>query len=68
MAERPIILFPKPQLADRDKRKMPIPQVNKPSFGKQYRRLQPTFVVLEEAFKKKNISLEFLLVHLQKKH
>lgn len=58
MAERPIILFPKPQLADRDKRKMPIPQVNKPSFGKQYHRLQPTFAVLEEAFKKKNMQIQ----------
>lgn len=58
MAERPIILFPEPQLADRDKRKMPIPQVNKPSFGKQYNRLQPAFAVLKEAFEKKNIQIQ----------
>ena len=58
MAERPIILFPEPQLADRDKRKMPIPQVNKPSFGTQYNRLQPAFVVLKEAFEKKNIQIQ----------
>lgn len=58
MAERPIILFPEPQLADRDKRKMPIPQVNKPSFGTQYNRLQPAFAVLKEAFEKKNIQIQ----------
>ena len=58
MAERPIILFPEPQLADRDKRKMPIPQVNKPSFGTQYNRLQPAFAVLKEAFEKKSIQIQ----------
>lgn len=58
MAERPIILFPKPQLASRDKRKIPVPQVNKPSFEKQYRRLQSSFLLLEEAFKKKNMQIQ----------
>lgn len=58
MAERPIILFPEPQLANRDKRKMPIPQVNKPTFGKQYNRLQPTFKVLKEAFEKKKVQIQ----------
>lgn len=58
MAERPIILFPTPQLANRDKRKIPIPKVNKPSFGTQYNRLQPTFKVLREAFEKKRIQFQ----------
>lgn len=58
MAERPIILFPEPQLADRDKRKMPIPQVSKPSFSKQYNRLQPAFTVLKEAFERKNVKIQ----------
>lgn len=58
MAERPIILFPEPQLADRDKRKIPIPQMNKPTFGKQYNRLQPTFKVLKEAFEKKKVQIQ----------
>lgn len=54
MAERPIILFPEPQLADRDKRrKNPMPIMNKPTFRKQYNRLQPAFNVLKDAFEKK---------------
>ena len=55
MAERPIILFPEPQLADRDKRKNPMPIMNKPTFRKQYNRLQPAFNVLKDAFEKKRI-------------
>lgn len=58
MAERPIILFPKPELADRDKRKTPIPKLNKPTFGKQYNRLQPTFKALKEAFEKKKVQIQ----------
>lgn len=58
MTERPIILFPKPQLADRNKRKMPISRVNTPSFEAQYNRLQPTFKVLREAFEKKRIQFQ----------
>lgn len=58
MAERPIILFPTPQLANRDKRKIPIPKVNKPSFGTQYNRLQPTFKVLREAFEKRGFNFK----------
>ncbi len=58
MAERPIILFPKPQLADRDKRTPFIPKANKPSFGTQYNRLQPTFKILREAFEKKRIQFQ----------
>jgi hypothetical protein len=58
MAERPIILFPEPQLADRDKRKVAIPHVNKPSFDKQYSRLEPTFKVLKDAFEKKKVQIQ----------
>lgn len=58
MAERPIILFPKPQLADRNKRTVFIPKANKPSFGTQYNRLHPTFKVLREAFEKKRIQFQ----------
>lgn len=58
MAERPIILFPTPQLANIDKRKIPIPKVNKPSFETQYNRLQPAFKVLREAFEKKRIQFQ----------
>ena len=58
MAERPIILFPEPQLADRDKRKNPMPIMNKPTFRKQYNRLQPAFNVLKDAFEKKRIQIQ----------
>lgn len=53
MAERPIILFPEPQLANRDKRSSPVQKVNKPTFRKQYNRLQPEFKVLKDAFEKR---------------
>ena len=58
MAERPIILFPTPQLANRNKGTGYIPKVNKPSFKAQYNRLQPTFKVLREAFEKKRIQFQ----------
>ena len=58
MAERPIILFPEPQLADRDKRKNPMPIMNKPTFRKQYNRLQPAFKVLKDAFEKKRVQIQ----------
>lgn len=58
MAERPIILFPTPQLVNRDKRTVFVPKVNKPSFEAQYNRLQPTFKVLRKAFEKKRIQFQ----------
>lgn len=59
MSERPIILFPEPQLADREKRNTHLmPIITKPTFGKQYNRLQPTFKVLKEAFEKKRVQIQ----------
>ena len=58
MTERPIILFPEPQLADRDKRNNPMPIMNKPTFRKQYNRLQPAFKVLKDAFEKKRVQIQ----------
>lgn len=58
MPERPIILFPEPQLANRDKRQMNITKAKKPTFGRQYSRLQPAFNTLREAFEKKNIQIQ----------
>lgn len=58
MAERPIILFPEPQLADRNKRKNPMPTMNKPTFRKQYNRLQPAFKLLKDAFEKKRVQIQ----------
>lgn len=62
MVERPIILFPKPQLANRDKGTSGFSKVTKPSFGTQYNRLQPTFKVLREAFEKKRVQIQNTLV------
>lgn len=58
MQERPIILFPEPQLADRNKRRTNPPKVNKPSFKRQYNRLQPAFTVLRESFEKKRVQIQ----------
>lgn len=58
MPERPIILFPDPQLADRDTRPMNITKAKKPTFGRQYSRLQPAFKALRESFEKKNIQIQ----------
>lgn len=58
MSERPIILFPEPQLADREKRNNHMPIVTKPTFGRQYNRLQPSFKVLKEAFEKKRVQIQ----------
>ena len=58
MAERPIILFPEPQLADRDKGNSHMPIMNKPTFRKQYNRLQPAFKVLKDAFEKKRVQIQ----------
>lgn len=58
MPERPIILFPEPQLANRNTRKMNIIKAVKPNFRRQYSRLQPAFKTLRDAFEKKNIQIQ----------
>ena len=58
MPERPIILFPEPEKANREKLPPFINKIAKPSFEKQYSRLQPEFAVLKEAFEKKKIQIQ----------
>ncbi len=58
MSERPIILFPEPEKANREKLPPFINKIAKPSFEKQYSRLQPEFAVLKEAFEKKKIQIQ----------
>ena len=58
MPERPIILFPQPEIADRTKNKMPPPKINRPNIGRQYNRLLPTFSVLQEAYNQKRIMIQ----------
>lgn len=58
MSDRPIILFPKPESASRNTRPTFVPPPQKPSFSKQFNRLQPSFGVLKEAFDKKRIQIQ----------
>ena len=58
MRERPIILFPNPEKADRETKTSFFPKVHKPSFERQYNRLQPTFSVLQTAFEQKNLKIQ----------
>jgi hypothetical protein len=58
MPERPIILFPEPESADRARKNPAFPHMQTPSFGRQYNRLQPTFTVLKTAFEQKNVKLQ----------
>lgn len=58
MQERPIILFPEPEKADRATRPSARSRIGSPSFGRQYSRLQPAFTVLRSAFDQKNIIIQ----------
>lgn len=58
MQERPIILLPEPEKADRDRKTSSYIRFGKPTFDKQYDRLQPTFTVLKDAFEQKNIKIQ----------
>ena len=58
MAERPIILFPFPENADRNKKSNRFQSFHKPNFSAQYDRLSPTFQVLQNAFHQKNLMIQ----------
>lgn len=58
MPERPLILFPKPEQAERIKRKMFPPQPSYPSITRQYDRLNPYFGVLRQAFQQKAVAIQ----------
>ncbi len=58
MAERPIILFPSPEKADRNAKNVVVRRYNMPHFPQQYNRLQPSFNVLQESFRQKNIKIQ----------
>lgn len=58
MAERPIILFPTPERADRESKTPFYSKVIKPNYTKQFDRLQPALSVLQTAFDQKNIKLQ----------
>ena len=58
MPDRPLILFPSPEQADRECKSQVIITTVQPSFGKQYRRLQPCFNVLKKAFEQKALQVQ----------
>lgn len=56
MSERPLLLFPEPQIANKDKgRPFPPKQVKKPNIQRQVERFEPVFGELTRAFESKNI-------------
>ena len=58
MPERPLILFPTPEQAERIKRRVPIRPPVYPSIARQYDRLNPYFSVLRQAFQQKAIAIQ----------
>ncbi len=58
MPDRPLILFPSPERADRERKPSGFTKTVKPSFGRQFTRLQPSFNVLRTAFEKKTVKVQ----------
>ena len=58
MPDRPLILFPTPERADREsKSRVPV-NTNCPPFDRQFNRLQPSFNVLRTAFEQKAVTIQ----------
>ena len=58
MPDRPLILFPSPERADREHKPSVFTKTVKPSFGRQFTRLQPSFNVLKNAFEQKAVKVQ----------
>lgn len=58
MPDRPLILFPTPEKADRESKPRVVIRTNLPPVDKQFNRLQPTFNVLREAFEQKTVTIQ----------
>jgi len=58
MPDRPLILFPSPERADREHKPLVFTRTVKPSFGRQFTRLQPSFSVLRTAFEQKALKIQ----------
>lgn len=58
MPDRPLILFPSPERADREHKVPVFTKTMKPSFGRQFTRLQPSFNVLKTAFEQKALKIQ----------
>lgn len=61
MPERPVILFPTPERAGRSQKTPVFKNYRRPSFDRQYNRLQPTFQSLRTAFEQKSIAAVIIL-------
>ena len=58
MPDRPLILFPSPERADREHKTPVFTKTVRPSFGRQFTRLQPSFNLLKNAFEQKAVKLQ----------
>ena len=58
MPDRPLILFPSPERADREHKTPVFTRTVRPSFGRQFTRLQPSFNVLNNAFEQKALKIQ----------
>ena len=58
MSERPVILFPAPENAERAKRSMVPHRVSKPSYARQYERLGPKLTALRTALDNKALMIQ----------
>jgi hypothetical protein len=57
MSEHPLLLFPKPQLADRTKQKSQFGRVHNPNVTRQGQRLSPIFNQLQIAFETRRVEI-----------
>lgn len=58
MPDRPLILFPSPEQADREHKTPVFTKTVRPSYGRQFNRLQPSFNVLRTAFEQKALKVQ----------
>ncbi len=58
MPDRPLILFPSPERADREHKKPVFTKTSIPSYSRQFTRLQPSFSVLNSAFEQKALKVQ----------
>jgi len=58
MPERPLLLFPTPQPADRTKKKLQFGRVHKPNVTRQGQRLSPMFNQLQAAFEARRVEIQ----------
>lgn len=58
MPERPLLLFPTPETADRTKQKPQFGRVHKPNVARQGQRLSPMFNQLQAAFNARRVEIQ----------